>query len=75
MRIFELVKSVLDENYSKIQGTEKERDNRIRKQLSELTKGYSALASANGVTYEKPLTRFAYIYASSAESVGGLRFG
>jgi hypothetical protein len=62
MRVFELVKSVLDENYSKIPGTTEERDGRICKRINELMKGYSALASENGVTYDKPSIRFAYIY-------------
>jgi hypothetical protein len=62
MQVFELVKSVLDENYSKIQGTLQERDARICKRVGELKKGYSELANKNELKYDKPSIQFAYIY-------------
>jgi len=62
MQVFQLVKSVLDENYSKIPETQQKRDALICKQINALMKGYSALSSKNGVTYDEPSVRFAYIY-------------
>ncbi len=62
MQVFELVKSVLDENYEKIVGTPEKRDELIRKRLTELQDGYAELAKQNDVSYGQPSIRFAYIY-------------
>ena len=62
MQVFELVKSVLDENYAKIAGVPTERDDRICQRITELQEAYSALASENEITYNEPSIRFAYIY-------------
>jgi len=60
--VFGLVKNVLDESYSKIKAKADERDALICKRIGELMELYQNLAKENAVTYDKPSTRFAYIY-------------
>jgi putative SAM-dependent methyltransferase len=62
MQVFDLVKTVLDENYDKITGTEKEKDARIAHQLNALSSAYSELKKKNSLDYGRPKTRFAYLY-------------
>ena len=62
MQVFDLVKTVLDENYDKIPGTEKEKDTSISDQLTALSAAYLNLKKKNSLDYAKAKTRFAYIY-------------
>jgi len=62
MTCFQLVKSVLDEQYREIGGKRSERDHRIRRKLNYLRNRYAQLGrSPFSVSYRDPATRFAYI--------------
>lgn len=63
MQCFQLVKTVLDELYSRIpaeNGVEK--DGLIRQKLTELAGSYANLARGNSVNHADIASRFAYIY-------------
>jgi hypothetical protein len=63
MNCFKLVKSVLDEQYAAIKGTEAEKDNAIGKGLYYLSKCYAQLGAEEcKIEYADPVIRFAYIY-------------
>ena len=63
MNCFQLVKTVLDELYERIQATtEVEKDNNIRSMMKYLEAQYAGLARGLQIDYTDPTTRFAYIY-------------
>jgi SAM-dependent methyltransferase len=64
MNCFELIKSVLDEAYHEIEGTEQGKDESITSKIESLQQDYSSLLTQNRqpIDYRDPITRFAYIY-------------
>lgn len=62
MNCFQIIKSVLDEAYNEIPGTEAVIDREINDALEYLRNEYSRLLTENAITYSDPITRFAYIY-------------
>jgi len=60
MNCFQLIKSVLDEEYDRIPA--KNRDKLIEERLTELSDAYSKLATKQDIDYADPVTRFAYLY-------------
>jgi hypothetical protein len=62
MNCFKLIKTVLDEAYAQIPGTEAEKDEAIKKALSDLKNDYGRLLSMGCLDYSDPIKRFAYIY-------------
>src|SRR6516164_2783335 len=62
MNVFQLIHTVLDELYAAIPGSDIEKDDAVKKQLTALNDGYSKLSVKNNITYTDPATRFAYIY-------------
>jgi hypothetical protein len=62
MNCFILIKTVLDEAYAQIPGTEDEKDKAIKAALSELSREYANLRSKGCLDYSDPVRRFAYIF-------------
>ncbi len=62
MNCFQLVKSVLDEIYAKINLPDAEKDAVIEEKLNYLSGQYEKLAFDGKVDYADQITRFAYIY-------------
>ena len=62
MNCFQIIKSVLDEAYSQIEGDESEKDESISDALIYLRDQYSKLLTGVNIDYSHPITRFAYIY-------------
>ena len=62
MNVFQLIKSVLDESYNEIPGTEAERDKAVKEQLEALSEEYTKLTEQGSLDYSLPARRFAYIY-------------
>lgn len=62
MNCFQIIKSVLDEAYNDIEGSEAEKDEDIRSALNYLRDQYSRLLHGTDIDYSHPITRFAYIY-------------
>jgi len=63
MNGFQLVKSVLDEQYAEIEGKDSEKDKAIAKKLTYLAQQYAGLANGRReIDYADPVTRFAYIF-------------
>ena len=63
MNCFELVKSVLEEIYDRMPGTEARKDKRILEKMRFLEEEYQKLAAGNArIDYKDEYTRFAYIY-------------
>ena len=62
MNCFQIIKSVLDEAYNDIKGSEEEKDALILGALESLRNDYSNLLTSTGINYSHPITRFAYIY-------------
>ncbi len=63
MNCFQLVKSVLDEQYAATNGNEAEKDAAIRKGLDYLSECYARLGAEEcKIDYADPVIRFAYIY-------------
>lgn len=62
MNCFQIIKSVLDEAYNEIEGSETEKDQLISNALEYLRGEYSKLLTGAGIDYSHPITRFAYIY-------------
>ena len=62
MNTFQLIKSVLDEAYEAIPGTESERDAAISEQLQQLSDEYKNLLNDGCLDYSDPSRRFAYIF-------------
>lgn len=62
MNCFQIIKSILDEEYNQILGDEVEKDEQIKAELQALTKKYAQLSEVNDLSYRDPITRFAYIY-------------
>lgn len=62
MNTFQLIKTVLDEAYQSIPGTESVKDAEINRALKELRKEYSNLINTGSLDYSDPARRFAYIY-------------
>jgi len=63
LNCFQLIKTVLDEEYSQIGGDEAEKDEKIRKALQRLRDHYANVTKNGAGDYSKRKTRFAYIYA------------
>lgn len=57
VNVYELVKEILDETYAELEGTEAERDARIKTALSQLSAAYGGLKSSSGPSYDDPATR------------------
>jgi hypothetical protein len=62
MNVFQLIKTVLDELYARIPGSEAEKDAAMTERLRSLERGYAALAKGVVNDYADATTRFAYIY-------------
>lgn len=62
MNCFQIIKSILDEEYDQIPGNEVEKDNKIQVQLKALSSNYTQLSEKNTISYRDSITRFAYIY-------------
>lgn len=63
MNVFQLIKTVLNEIYERIQGDEGEKDKRIKEALESLRATYLNLAAKGTPNdYADLITRFAYIY-------------
>lgn len=64
MNVFQLIKTVLDEIYSRIpKDSEQEKDAAIRQAILALRDKYPHLATGVEIEYSDIITRFAYIYA------------
>ena len=63
MNCFQIIKSILDEEYDQIPGTDIEKDEQINDKLAELRHEYSQLLEGHNISYNNHITRFAYIYA------------
>jgi len=63
MNCFELLKTVLDDAYLEIKGSEEEKDERISAELSRLSSQYRDLTKQSIIDYSDPVTRFAYAYS------------
>ncbi len=59
---FQLIKTVLDESYQAIPGTEPEKDAAIQEGLTRLRSEYRNLVNNGSLDYSDPVRRFAYIY-------------
>lgn len=62
MNCFEILKTVLDEAYSEIEGSDPAKDKRIRDELERLSGQYKDLTKYAAIDYSDPVTRFAYVY-------------
>lgn len=62
MNCFQIIKSVLDEEYNQIAGTEDEKDERIKAMLTALMSDYSQLSTESNISYSDRVIKFAYIY-------------
>lgn len=62
MNCFQIIKSILDEEYNQIPGNEVEKDEQIEARLKALSNSYAQLSEENTISYRDPITRFAYIY-------------
>lgn len=62
MNCFQIIKTVLDEAYAEIQGSDEEKDKLISEALEKLSADYSNLLNGAVIDYANPDTRFAYIY-------------
>jgi SAM-dependent methyltransferase len=62
MNCFQLIKTVLDEAYAEIPGTEDEKDAAIQKQMDALSIQYSKLCEKGCLDYSDPARRFAYLF-------------
>lgn len=62
MNTFQLIKSVLDEAYQAIPGTDADKDSAIKGALSGLRAEYRNLVNNGSLDYSDPVRRFAYIY-------------
>ena len=62
MNCFQIIKSILDEEYNQIPGNEVEKDEQIEARLNALSNSYAQLSEGNTISYRDPITRFAYIY-------------
>ena len=62
MNCFQIIKSILDEEYDQIPGNEIEKDARINEACKVLSQDYKQLLAGKNVSYLNPITRFAYIY-------------
>ena len=62
MNCFKLIKTVLDEAYQAIPGTEAEKDAKIKAALEALAAEYRKLQTKGCLSYADPVRRFAYLY-------------
>jgi Putative SAM-dependent methyltransferase len=62
MKVFPLIKTVLDEIYVRIAGEQEEKDPKISEQIQALKATYARLAEGAANNYADDVTRFAYIY-------------
>lgn len=62
MKVFPLIKTVLDEIYERIPGKPEEKDPKIKEQIEALRATYARLAKGAANNYADDVTRFAYIY-------------
>lgn len=65
MNCFQLIKTVLDEAYDAIPGSEAEKDAAIEEALKDLSREYKNLLNKGCLDYSDPSRRFAYIYKYS----------
>ena len=64
MQVFDLIRTVLDEAYADIGGSDADKDSEIRKQLDLLSMRYGRLTdqSLDPISYATASVRFAYLY-------------
>jgi hypothetical protein len=62
MNCFQLIKTVLDEAYAEIPGTDDEKDVAIQKEMAALTVAYANLCKKGCLDYSDPARRFAYLF-------------
>ena len=62
MNVFQLIKTVLDEAYQEIPGSDAEKDAAVKEQLEALSDEYTQLKIKGSLDYSDPARRFAYIY-------------
>ena len=64
MNCFQLIKTVLDEQYQQIELPKKKKDREIKRRFKHISEQYGNLGSGNPIEldYSDPITRFAYIY-------------
>jgi hypothetical protein len=63
MKVFHLIKNVLDDVYATIPGADEQKDEAIKVELNRLRALYAGLQSnKDSIDYSNPVTRFAYIY-------------
>lgn len=60
---YELVKTILDETFSAIEGADQvERDKAVKGALAKMSTAYSSLTTSGGPDYSEPASRVAYIF-------------
>ncbi len=62
MNCFQIIKTVLDEAYAEIPGTDDKKDAAIQKQMTALTAEYGKLCEKGCLDYSDPARRFAYLF-------------
>ena len=62
MNCFQLIKTVLDEAYGEVPGSDKEKDAAIKKEMDSLSDGYKTLLKKGCINYSDPARRFAYLF-------------
>ncbi len=62
MNCFKLIKTVLDEAYAQIPGSDADKDKAIKKALTDLSNEYKNLRAKGCLDYSDPVRRFAYIF-------------
>jgi hypothetical protein len=62
MKCFQLIRSVLDEAYAEIPGSDDDKDAAIKKEMARLTKDYAKLLEKGCIDYSDPARRFAYLF-------------
>src|SRR6266849_1262239 len=62
MNCFQLIKTVLDEAYAEIPGTDDEKDAAIQEQMKALSNEYANLCEKSCLDYSDPARRFAYLF-------------
>ena len=62
MNIFQLIKGVLDEAYDLIEGSDQEKDEKIRSRIGKFHQEFGNILKSMDIDYEDPVSRFAYIY-------------
>ena len=62
MNCFKLIKTVLDEAYAQIHGSDDDKKKAIKREFVKLRAGYANLKNKGCMDYSDPIRRFAYIY-------------